>query len=93
MPETQSALLGIVNVSRRRPWRARAACAVHNPQLWYADEGDQRRDLAIMICSHCPVQAECLSEAIANREQHGVWGGLTPSQRQRVAREREWLVS
>jgi hypothetical protein len=33
------------------------------------------------ICSTCPVTGPCLTVAIANREHHGVWGGVNFGQR------------
>jgi hypothetical protein len=37
------------------------------------------------ICNECPIMAECADYAIRN-EQWGFWGGLSPSQRQRIRR-------
>ena len=36
----------------------------------------------------CPVQAECLWDAISRDEPHGIWGGL--SHRERNALMRKW---
>lgn len=33
------------------------------------------------ICARCPVQATCLEMAYANDERDGIWGGLTPLER------------
>ncbi|MXM66765.1 WhiB family transcriptional regulator [Streptomyces sp. HUCO-GS316] len=33
------------------------------------------------LCATCPVKDACLTHAIANNEQDGVWGGLTPDER------------
>jgi len=33
------------------------------------------------ICNRCPVMQRCLTYALENNEIHGVWGGLTESQR------------
>ena len=37
------------------------------------------------VCAACPVRTDCLDYAIANGEELGVWGGLTPDQRTLVA--------
>jgi WhiB family redox-sensing transcriptional regulator len=41
------------------------------------------------ICATCPVAADCLEYAIATRQSHGVWGGLTAVERHRVLRRRQ----
>lgn len=40
--------------------------------------------VAKAICRGCPVRAECLEYAIESKFKHGVWGGMTPSQRRRL---------
>lgn len=44
-------------------------------------------DEARAICEACPVRATCQSEAMANREEYGMWGGLTPLERRRIRRK------
>ncbi|WP_301126800.1 WhiB family transcriptional regulator [Streptomyces cacaoi] len=39
---------------------------------------DEARDL----CAACPVRAACADWAISTRQPHGIWGGLTPEERQ-----------
>lgn len=39
-------------------------------------------DLARIICSHCPVTDQCLEYALELNERHGMWGGMTPRERQ-----------
>jgi WhiB family redox-sensing transcriptional regulator len=48
-------------------------------------EKRQRERRAKEICSSCPVQTECRDYAIGIREQHGIWGGLTESERRTLA--------
>ena len=36
----------------------------------------------------CPVRAECLAEALDNRIQWGVWGGMTERDRRHLLRTR-----
>ena len=40
------------------------------------------------ICSKCPVQAECLAEALENQIEWGVWGGMTERERRALLRRR-----
>lgn len=66
-----------------------AACIPHvkgGLDLWFPVNGDSWRDSqarvreAIAICHACPVQQAC-AEA-GKDEDDGIWGGLTPEQRQ-----------
>ena len=39
------------------------------------------------ICRHCPVIAECAAEALDNRMEFGVWGGMTERQRRALLKQ------
>lgn len=47
------------------------------------------------FCDSCPVRLECTAFAIGNDELHGMWGGLTPRQREitRIQLERTYNVT
>jgi len=66
-------------------WRRAAACQDAEPELFFpvsattASAGTVRR--AKLICMSCPVQAQCLSYAMAHRQEQGIWGGLTDDER------------
>lgn len=36
------------------------------------------------VCAECPVRAACLDHALTYNEQHGIWGGKTPRERQEL---------
>ena len=36
------------------------------------------------ICGGCSVAAECLEYAVANRIEHGIWGGVSPNARRKL---------
>lgn len=40
------------------------------------------------ICDTCLVKQECLKEALAMSESFGMWGGLTPQERDRLINRR-----
>jgi len=67
-----------------------AACKDNDVSMFYVDEGpihNQSIKLAISkavsICKLCPVRFECLSKAVSNKEEFGIWGGLTARERKK----------
>jgi WhiB family redox-sensing transcriptional regulator len=42
---------------------------------------DRRERIAEAICAACPVREPCAVHALAHRELHGVWGGLSEADR------------
>lgn len=71
-------------------WVADAACHNLDPRLFFLER--QQRDshaalaAAKAVCHSCPVREDCLVTAIKNREQYGIFGGLTVSERRRWAK-------
>lgn len=64
-------------------WWDEGACVGMNPEIWHPnmsvkDEVQRARD----ICDTCPVRSECLDYAQTTRINQGIWGGLTPRQRE-----------
>lgn len=47
---------------------------------------DQKR--ARGVCMGCPVRYDCLAEALDNRIEWGVWGGMTERERRLLLRQR-----
>jgi WhiB family redox-sensing transcriptional regulator len=69
---------------RNQPdWYRDAVCAQADPEAWYPEQGGSTVP-AKRICLACPVAAECLAYALAHQERFGVWGGLSPRERQRL---------
>jgi WhiB family transcriptional regulator, redox-sensing transcriptional regulator len=69
-------------------WRQRASCLAFPQGLFFGcDEAEPpaerrlREEYAKRVCTECSVQGECLTYALAAREQYGIWGGLTESER------------
>ena len=73
-------------------WRVRAACRAVEGDLFFAADGERglakrrRERAAKAICVGCPVREECAGYALAAREPHGVWGGLSEQERERIWR-------
>ena len=65
-------------------WTARAACKGTDPDELFVQGAAQNR--AKLICRGCPVRTECLADALDNRIEFGVWGGMTEEERRRLLR-------
>jgi WhiB family redox-sensing transcriptional regulator len=46
-----------------------------------------------VICRNCPVMLECGAEALDNRVEFGVWGGMTERQRRALLEKHPEVVS
>lgn len=66
-------------------WAARGACTQLEPDEFFVQGADQRR--VKVMCAGCPVRTECLADALDNRIEFGVWGGMTERERRRLLRE------
>ena len=75
---------------QREDWTMRAKCRGMEDAL-FPDASDQKR--ARLLCSGCPVRFECLAEALDNRIEWGVWGGMTERERRLLLRQRTDVTS
>jgi len=65
-------------------WAFRAACQVEAADAMFARGAPQRT--VKRVCDGCPVRQECLAEALDNRIDYGVWGGMTERERRVLLR-------
>src|SRR5260370_37907429 len=72
-------------------WTARAACKGSDPDELFVQGAAQNR--AKLICRGCPVRTECLADALDNRIEFGVWGGMTERERRALPPRRAELGS
>jgi WhiB family transcriptional regulator, redox-sensing transcriptional regulator len=72
-------------------WTARAACGLGDPDELFVQGAEQNRVKA--RCMGCPVRLECLADALDNRIEFGVWGGLTERERRALLRRRPLVRS
>jgi WhiB family redox-sensing transcriptional regulator len=72
-------------------WMAEGNCNNHPPAVFFPSDG-VGVEIAKKICATCPVQEPCLEYALANRIDHGVWGGASERQRRRILKSRRHLV-
>ncbi len=73
------------------PWRESAACARVDPELFHPERGPgERRAMAQAkaVCARCPVQRECLDDALEQDDRYGIWGGLLPHEREDIRKQR-----
>jgi WhiB family redox-sensing transcriptional regulator len=68
-------------------WMSRGICAQVGGDEWFPEKGGTTKR-AKLICSRCPVQAECLQYALDEDIDWGVWGGASREERQFMRRER-----
>ena len=74
-----------------RAWVSKALCRGTNPDALFVRGAKQRE--AAVICRRCPVMTECGAEALDNRVEFGVWGGMTERQRRALLKRHPEVVS
>jgi WhiB family transcriptional regulator, redox-sensing transcriptional regulator len=86
----------LTTVVRDAHWTAYAACGNTGkdrmpPEAMFV-EGPAQRE-ARSVCTTCAVRLECLAEALDNRLDFGVWGGMTERERRALRRRRPEVES
>lgn len=91
-----SALRGRAQASHRAArseeaiaWQRNAACIGLDVDMFYPSPKGHVSKAVRRICQGCPVRGECLAYALKYSEPHGVWGGLTDSERRALVRQHE----
>lgn len=72
-------------------WATKAACRATDPDSLFVQGAAQNRAKA--ICVGCQVRTECLADALDNRVEFGVWGGMTERERRALLRRRPNVTS
>jgi hypothetical protein len=72
-------------------WTAQAACRTADPDALFVQGAAQNR--AKVICASCQVRTECLADALDNRVEFGVWGGMTERERRALLPQRHVVVA
>ena len=83
-PSGQSILHG-AEAEARIAWVSQARCRQTDPDELFVRGAAQRK--AAVIRRHCPVIAECGADALDNRVEFGVWGGMTERQRRALLKQ------
>jgi WhiB family transcriptional regulator, redox-sensing transcriptional regulator len=72
-------------------WMRRANCRGTNASAFFPSDASGVEG-ARQVCAECAVRPECLEFALENRFDHGVWGGASERERQRILRERRRVL-
>jgi WhiB family redox-sensing transcriptional regulator len=72
-------------------WAVQAACRNSDPDALFVQGAAQNR--AKVICRACPVRIACLADALDNKVEFGVWGGMTERERRALLRRRPNVTS
>lgn len=73
-------------------WMQRGLCREIPPAVFFPSDG-VGVEVARSICATCPVKEPCLEYALANRIDHGVWGGCSERERRRISKRRRVAAS
>lgn len=65
-------------------WATQARCQGTDPEALFVQGAAQHQ--AKKICNGCPVRTQCLADALDNRTEFGVWGGMTERERRALLR-------
>jgi WhiB family redox-sensing transcriptional regulator len=68
-------------------WMRYGNCNEEPPSTFFPSDG-VGVEVARRICATCPVQEPCLEYALAERIDHGVWGGASERERRRILKRR-----
>jgi len=72
-------------------WRSQGNCANRDPDELFVVGAQQ--NIAKRVCIGCVVRMECLSDALDNRIEFGVWGGMTERERRALVRRHPGVPS
>lgn len=75
----------------RELWPKLARCKDGDPDAFFVEGAEQ--NAAKRICRGCPVKYECLADALDNRIEFGVWGGMTERERRALLRRHPHVSS
>lgn len=69
-------------------WQLRGACRGADSAVFFLPDGERgpskrrRERQAKAFCNGCAVLEQCREFALSSQEPYGVWGGLTPRERE-----------
>lgn len=91
--------MSILEQQQRDDWHEQASCTGDMGSLFYPPIAGERKTQRLSrerrakaLCGLCPVSDACLSQAIANDERFGIWGGMTTRERRIAATHNAWVA-
>jgi WhiB family transcriptional regulator, redox-sensing transcriptional regulator len=75
------------------PWRIPedVACAGLDTKIFFPLKGERTKaQEAKAICNTCLHQQACLNFALVNHIEHGIFGGVTSTERRQLLANRRW---
>lgn len=74
-------------------WRDKAACREEDPELFFpigtTGPALMQVEDAKAVCRTCDVVEKCLTWALDNNQDAGVWGGMAEDERRSLKRRRQ----
>jgi WhiB family redox-sensing transcriptional regulator len=71
-------------------WTKNALCRRLDPDALFVQGAAQNS--VKLICRECPVRTQCLADALDNRVEFGIWGGMTERERRSLLRKHPAVV-
>ena len=81
----------LVSAPAEGDWTTLGACRYADPDDFFVQGAAQNR--VKTRCFGCVVRTECLADALDNRIEFGVWGGMTERQRRKLIRQHPEVTS
>lgn len=70
---------------------SKAACTGQDPDRMFVQGREQK--IEKRICRGCPIKYSCLADALDNKIEVGVWGGMTERERRALLRRHPHISS
>jgi WhiB family redox-sensing transcriptional regulator len=84
-PESRNIIEGDLPTFHVPDWMQNGACVTIGGDMWFPESTPHKA--AFQICNTCPVQPLCLDYAITTNQRHGIWGGTTEADRERMRKQ------
>ena len=81
-------MAGELNQASSVEWMQEAACRVYPPNTFFPSDGVGVENATRICRNECDVIVSCLEYALANRIEHGIWGGTSERERRRILKRR-----
>lgn len=76
----------ILPINMGEAWRSKGLCVTEKISIDFFTDDKYETSLAKSICKRCIVADQCLQFAVKNEEKHGIWGGFTSRERNKLTR-------